>query len=110
MEQKNLNMTGFASQDKPWLKYYTDEQISEIAPKMTVYECMHANNKDHLDDIAFEYYGNKITYRKLFSNIDKAQKSFEEMGVKKGDIVTICSITTPEITKSFWIISLSEGT
>ena len=33
MEQKNLNMTGFASQDKPWLKYYTDEQISEIAPE-----------------------------------------------------------------------------
>ena len=105
MKQKNLNMTGFASQDKPWLKYYTDEQISEIAPKMTVYECMHANNKDHLDDIAFEYYGNKITYRKLFSNIDKAQKSFEEMGVKKGDIVTICSITTPEIIYSFYALN-----
>lgn len=105
MEQKNLNMTGFASQDKPWLKYYTDEQISEIAPKMTVYECMHANNKDHLDDIAFEYYGNKITYRKLFSNIDRAQKSFEEMGIKKGDIVTICSITTPEIIYSFYALN-----
>lgn len=105
MEQKNLNMTGFASQDKPWLKYYTDEQISEIAPKMTVYECMRANNKDHLDDIAFEYYGNKIIYRKLFSNIDKAQKSFEEMGVKKGDIVTICSITTPEIIYSFYALN-----
>ncbi len=105
MEQKNLNMTGFASQDKPWLKYYTDEQISEIAPKMTVYECMYANNKDHLDDIAFEYYGNKITYRNLFSNIDKAQKSFEEMGVKKGDIVTICSITTPEIIYSFYALN-----
>lgn len=105
MEQKNLNMTGFASQDKPWLKYYTDEQISEIAPKMTVYECMYVNNKDHLDDIAFEYYGNKITYRKLFSNIDKVQKSFEEMGVKKGDIVTICSITTPEIIYSFYALN-----
>ena len=105
-ESKELNNnTGFASIDKPWLKYYTDEQISEIAPKVSMYECMYNNNKEHLDDVAFEYFGRKITYQELFKNIDNTQQALLSLGVKKGDIVTICSITTPEIIYSFYALN-----
>ena len=42
MKQKNLNMTGFASQDKPWLKYYTDEIDARVLIPV------HGNNPERL--------------------------------------------------------------
>ena len=59
---------GFASIDKPWLKYYSEEQIIEEAPKTTCYENLFNNNIEHLSDVAIDYFGNKITYKKLFEN------------------------------------------
>ena len=97
--------TGKASIDKPWLKYYSEHQLNEEILNVSCYENMYQNNKGHLDDIAFEYYGNKITYRELFENIDKTAKALIHNGVKKGDIVTIASITTPEIMYLFYALN-----
>lgn len=96
---------GYSSIDKTWLRNYDKSSISKQAPKMTIYELLYERNKDHLDDIAIEYYGKKISYRELFENIDNTAKSFLDMGVKKGEIVTICSITTPEIIYSFYALN-----
>lgn len=104
-KEKSNKITGYASIDKPWLKYYTEEQIQEEAPKISIYENMYMNNKEYQDNTAFEYLGSKVTYRKLFENIEKAQQAFLSIGVKKGDIVTICSITTPEIIYSFYALN-----
>ena len=41
----------------------------------------------------------------MITNIDKAAKSLEAYGVKKGDFVTICSTTTPEVVYLFYAIS-----
>ena len=96
---------GFASIDKPWLKYYSEEQIIEDAPKISCYENLVNSNVEHLSDVAIDYFGNKITYKELFENIDKTASAFISMGVKKGDVVTICSITTPEIIYSFYALN-----
>ena len=61
-----------------------------------MYQYIWENNKNHLSDIAIRYYGTKITYGKLFANIEKAAASFYAMGVRAGDIVTIMSLHTPE--------------
>lgn len=98
-------MVGYSSIDKPWLKYYSEEQLNEEALELSCYENMYKNNIEHLDDIAFEYYENKITYKELFENIDKAAKALVHNGVKQGDIVTIMSITTPEIMYLFYAIN-----
>ncbi len=92
-EQK---MTGYASIDKPWLKYYTDEAINAELPHCTVYEYLWENNKEHLDDIAIEYFGRKISYRKLFENIDRTAAAFAALGVRKGDIVSLVMLNSPE--------------
>ena len=96
---------GYNSIDKPWLKYYTEEKLMEDAPLVSCYEYLYQNNKDYPNDIAIEYFGKKITYKELFENIDKAAQAYETIGVKKGDIVTICSITTPEIIYSFYALN-----
>lgn len=104
---KNMNesLTGYASIDKPWLKYYSNDKILEEPNHMTCYEELLHYNKDNFNDIALVYFGRKITYSELFDNIDKTAKSLTNIGVKKGDIVTICSITTPEIIYSFYALN-----
>ena len=89
-------LTGYPSIDKPWLKYYSEEAIHVTFPKATVYECIYKNNRDHGNEIAMTYYGKKITYRKLFAEIDKAARAFTALGVKSGDNVAICMPAVPE--------------
>lgn len=101
MEQKK-KLTGYPSIDKPWLKYYTDEAINAPLPECTIYEYLWENNKDHLDDVALIYFGKKITYGELFENIDKTARAFSAIGVKSGDIVSICAISTPETIYSIY--------
>ena len=99
------SLTGYASIDKPWLKYYTEEQIVEEAPKVTCYQNLYLNNMNHMDEVAIEYYGAKISYNELFQKIDETAKAFIKIGIKKGDIVTICSVTTPEIIYAFYALN-----
>lgn len=89
-------MTGYASIDKPWLKYYSDEAINAPLPEMTMYQYIWENNKDHLSNNALRYYGTKITYGELFENIKRAANAFFSIGIRAGDYVTIMSMHTPE--------------
>ncbi|WP_330621627.1 class I adenylate-forming enzyme family protein [Dorea longicatena] len=89
-------MTGFPSIDKPWLKYYSEEAIQAELPECTVLQYIKNKNTNNLNGIALNYFGNKITYREFFENIDKVAKAFYAIGIRKGDIVTIASLHTPE--------------
>ena len=100
MEEKVL--TGYPSIDKPWLKYYSEEAINAPLPECTIYEYLWENNKNHLDDIALNYFDRKITYGELFENIDKATRAFYTLGVKQGDIVVMATVTTPETIYAFY--------
>ena len=85
--KKEKNLTGYPSIDKPWLKYYSEEAINEELPKCTMYELLWQSNKNHLDNIALNYYGRKFSYKQVFDNIEKTARAFSALGVKKGDIV-----------------------
>lgn len=98
-EQK---MTGFASIDKPWLKYYTTEAITAPLPECSMYEYLAQKIKGRESLTALNYFGTKISYGRLMHEIDRAASAFAERGVKAGDIVTICAITTPEVVYSIY--------
>ena len=65
-------------------------------PECTVLQSIKNKNTNNLNGIALNYFGNKITYREFFENIDKVAKAFYAIGIRKGDIVTIASLHTPE--------------
>ena len=54
MSEKQL--TEYLSIDKPWLRYCTEEASNAKLPECTIYEHILENNKDHLDDIALNYF------------------------------------------------------
>jgi long-chain acyl-CoA synthetase len=89
-------MTGFASLDKPWLKYY-DENIPNVNKiNCSMFELLEKNNRYHLNDIALEYFNFKISYKNFIDKIIKCAKALEHLGVKKGEIVLLCLPNIPE--------------
>ena len=88
--------TGYPSIDKPWLKYYKNDAPNMPSPDMSIFDFLYRNNTGSLDCVALNYFGNRITYRKLFDNIEAVAASLQAIGVKNGDIVTLCALNTPE--------------
>ena len=56
MNLETTGLTGKASVDKPWLKYYPEELRDLKVPKMTVEAFLKMKNPDE-NKYAFEYYG-----------------------------------------------------
>ena len=88
--------TGFASQDKPWRKFYTEEELSLKVPDMSLIDYITKLNCDRLSLIALNYLNKKITYEELLENIDKTSKRFQKLGVREEDYVSIAMPLTPE--------------
>lgn len=104
MLEKNINLTGYPSIDKPWLKYYSQEAIRSCEPQCTAYELIYQNNRENLDDIAIHYFGHKITYGELFQKIETVTNAYYALGVRKGDIVILCIINMPETVYSLYAL------
>lgn len=71
-----MNLTGKPSVDKPWLQFYPEQLRNVEVPKMTIEEFLKFKNQDE-NRIAFEYYGNKITWKTLWKEVDKAARSLK---------------------------------
>ena len=94
--QTDRPQTGFASVDKPWLKYYSEEAINAALPECTIYEYLMANNRDYPGDVAISYFSRKITFGELFKQIDRCANALSAIGVKPGEIVTVALPSIPE--------------
>ena len=96
---------GYASIDKPWLKYYSEKNINGNLPEMTAYQYLYNSNQYDLDRIALSYYGKKITFAELFENIDIVARALLNQNLNKGDIVTISLPNIPEAAYLFYACS-----
>lgn len=79
MENTGAILTGKASVDKPWLQFYPEALRNVEVPTITVETFLRAKNPDE-NKIAFEYYGNKITWKEFWGEVDKAAKSLKILG------------------------------
>lgn len=102
---ENKNLTGYPSIDKPWLKYYDEEAKNYELPSCSAYQYMKSNNENYCNEIAINYFNNKITYFELDNNINRVVNALAGIGVKKGDTVSICSITIPEVIYLFYALN-----
>ena len=93
------------SQQKPWMQFFSEEAQKAVLPEESIYEHIYKINDQHRSDIAIHYFKNKITYGQLLDDIDQAAAAFADLGVKKGDIVTFCSITIPELVVSLYALN-----
>ncbi len=105
----NQTATTSISTQKPWLKYF-DHLPDERATECSVYAFLKQHNQDYPNDIALNYFDHRITFGEMFQQIQKTAAAYLKLGVKKGDIVSICSVTTPEVIYSFYALDMIGAT
>ena len=82
----------YASQARPWLKFYDQKYIDQTMPACTAFELVCRQNKNRLGETALEYYGRKFTYADFIVNVKKTAAALRAAGLKKGDIATVVSV------------------
>lgn len=102
---KDKKITGYASIDKPWQKYYTKEALTSTVPDISAYEYMKEQNIDNLKTTAIKYFGKKITYKKYIEEIDETARRLYNFGIIKGEVVTVMSVTNPELEILFYALN-----
>ena len=104
--QTEHELTGYPSIDKPWLKYYSKETIDAEMPHCSMYEYIRHENENTQENIALNYFGNKITYQELFGRIERVAAAFKKAGVENGDVVTIMSMHIPETIECIYALNM----
>lgn len=94
MENTGATLTGKASVDKPWLQFYPKALRNVEVPTITVETFLRAKNPDE-NKIAFEYYGNKITWKEFWGEVDKAAKSLKILGFGEGNRIPVFLQSVP---------------
>ena len=89
----------------PWYKYYDGVKEHLEYPNFSVYKLIEFTSSKHLNNISYNYYGNKKTYYEFLKQIDEAARAFKAMGVKHKDIVSIIMPNTPEAIIAFYAIN-----
>ena len=82
--------------DQVWSKFYTDDELNFKIENQTMYDVIYESYKKYPNNVAYEYFGKKTSYKKLIKQIDKCANAFCSYGVKKGDIITICLPNIPQ--------------
>ena len=92
----------------PWHKDYERLNIPKNLsyPKCSAYELLEKAATDYPDNFAYEYFGKHCTFAKFIEKINRCAKSFQKIGVKENDRVTICMPNIPEAIISFYALNL----
>lgn len=98
-------MTDTPSQQRPWLKYYSQEALTTDLPHCKAFDYVLELNKDRLDKPALHYYGTEISFRNLRHRVDEIARAFTALGVKEGDIVSFLSVAIPETIASVYALN-----
>lgn len=102
---KEKKLTGYASIDKPWLKHYSEEALNVKLPECTIYEYILEKNTGNHKKCAINYLGKKISYGKMFDQIERVARAFSALGVSEGDLVSMCMLTMPETVYSVYALN-----
>lgn len=91
-------LTGYASIDKPNLRYYKEEHITAPIPRMTITEYFEECNKDNLDGIIYDAPDGIYTVRQFRDAYRQTAASLAQLGITKGD--KIMTLLTPMVLET----------
>ncbi|MBQ6546876.1 MAG: acyl--CoA ligase [Bacilli bacterium] len=89
----------------PWKKYYTKKNLRYKIPDITMYDQVAESALAYPRNVAIQYMGKKINYMSFLKKINICANGFNELGVKKGDIVTILLPNVPEALISLYALN-----
>lgn len=93
-------------EEYPWLSFYKDVPKHIDYPDSAMVDVIMETALKYPDNYALEYYNNKITYYELMEKIIECAKALKVLGVKEGDIVSICMPNTPTALYMFYAVNM----
>ena len=94
--EKKMEYTKEDIKNAPWLKSYGDVQFHLEYPDFSMSDALFASAEKYPKQVALTFEGKDTTYEKLVPQIRKAEKAFRAIGIKEGDVVTICMPNMPQ--------------
>ncbi len=88
-----------------WEKFYSKEEKKLEVPDKTLYDIVKESAELYPDLYAYDYYGVKTTYKVFFENIEKASVAFRNLGIRRGDVVSLCLPNIPEALISVYALN-----
>ena len=82
-----------------------DSALGFDIPDVSMFGMIKISAESHPDALAYEYYGAKCTYKELIERIEKVSNAYFDLGVRKGDIITILMPNTPEAVISIYALN-----
>lgn len=96
MNESKPMQTGVPSADRPWMQYYPPQLIENLAiPEQTIGEYLRAHCPGD-DVVAMHYYGNDITWKQLFEQVDATARGLKALGLGEGDAIPTFLRAVPE--------------
>ncbi len=89
----------------PWLSFYGDTPATIDYPHKTMYQLLRDTAKQYPGNTAYIFQGKETTYAAFMKRIDAAAKGLYNMGIRKGDKVTICMANTPQAVDCFYALN-----
>ena len=89
----------------PWANYYGNTPAHLDYPEKTMYQMVSTSARQHPDNTAYIFMGKETSFRTFLARIDAAAKGLYNMGIRKGDKVTICMANTPQAVDCFYALN-----
>lgn len=87
---KEKKYTGYPSIDKLHDLGFNYSQRHPIIPNLSVVNAIRMINAFNKNDDAVDNLGFKVTYGEMLKDASVIAKTLKELGIKKGDIITVC--------------------
>ena len=89
----------------PWLKSYGDVKFHLDYPDISMYQALvnSAEKAPNQDAICFQ--GKNTNFGKLKTEIDTVAKAFSSLGIREGDVVTICMPNIPQTVMCLYAVN-----
>ena len=93
------------SSTAPWTAYYGSTPVTLDYPHKTMYQLLSDAAAKYPDNTAYVFMGKRTSYAAFMKRIDAAAKGLYNMGIRKGDRVTICMANTPQALDCFYALN-----
>ena len=93
------------SASAPWREFYGSTPATIDYPHVSMYQLLREAGKKYPGNVAYSFMGKETTYAEFMKRIDAAAKGLHQMGIGKGDRVTICMANTPQALDCFYALN-----
>jgi long-chain acyl-CoA synthetase len=88
---------------RPWQAHYSASVSAMVSvPEQPLTWLIDEAARKYGANIAIEYYGTRLTYLQLASLVERFARALAQLGIKRGDRISICLPNTPQFPIAFY--------